>query len=334
MIQKRGFSKLGALAGVTTLCVALGASTVMVQAQGTGTGTSTGGAGMTAGAGMALPNCAVTTASVGSMELTEFFGLPGGAASFGQSFGPLPTSGANGGTTTSGNGGGTTTNTNGGGTMTHAPLIVAQGTGTGTGTGGTTTGTGTPGNTGTTTTGTTGTGGTTTTGTGGTTTTGTTGTTGANGGGGASMSLAQTCIRLEVANPSPGSILQPGGYVVEGFAFDPLATQGQGAGISGVQVFLGDPDLGGMVLGSVDNTTSANSASSDAFGTSNSGAAAYGEQFSNAGFRLTVQIPSRVSSISQGNEALFISATALNGDRIGTVAVPIALNLPTAGATR
>ena len=37
-----------------------------------------------------LPNCAVTTASVGTMEVTEFFGLPATGTDFAQSFGLMP----------------------------------------------------------------------------------------------------------------------------------------------------------------------------------------------------------------------------------------------------
>ena len=51
-------------------------------------------------------------------------------------------------------------------------------------------------------------------------------------------------------------MLQPGGYVIEGFAFDPTTPASQGTGIAGVR-FPGDPDEGGTILGSTstDQTT-------------------------------------------------------------------------------
>src|SRR5258706_550515 len=38
---------------------------------------------------------------------------------------------------------------------------------------------------------------------------------------------AQRCIRLELDNPAPGDLVPIGGYVIEGFAFDPNTPTGQ-----------------------------------------------------------------------------------------------------------
>jgi hypothetical protein len=57
-----------------------------------------------------------------------------------------------------------------------------------------------------------------------------------------------TCPVLSVANPSPGDTVTAGGLVISGTAFDPAATQG--AGISRVDLFLGERDQGGTILGS------------------------------------------------------------------------------------
>jgi hypothetical protein len=52
-------------------------------------------------------------------------------------------------------------------------------------------------------------------------------------------------------NPDPGAFLPVGGYVIQGFAFDPAAVGNtEGAGISSIEVFLDDPNQGGQILGS------------------------------------------------------------------------------------
>src|SRR5262245_44532797 len=58
-----------------------------------------------------------------------------------------------------------------------------------------------------------------------------------------------TCqgVRFELANPSPGAFLEPGGLVVEGIALDSRATSGNG--IDRVDFFLGNRDEGGMNIG-------------------------------------------------------------------------------------
>jgi hypothetical protein len=61
----------------------------------------------------------------------------------------------------------------------------------------------------------------------------------------------ERCIRLEVANPTPGDLIPVGGYVLRGFTFDPTARTTQGSGINSVQVFLDDPNQGGSVVGEV-----------------------------------------------------------------------------------
>jgi hypothetical protein len=130
---------------------------------------------------------------------------------------------------------------------------------------------------------------------------------------GVSSSSAQNCVRLQVDNPSPGDLVPVGAYTLQGFAFDPTAPPEVGSGISAVQVFLGDPNTGGQVVGS-------SSGSQSAFGVANERAASFGQQFLNSGFRLTLQIP---SSANGGRQALFVTATA--GQRVGTVAIPVSV---------
>src|SRR2546421_5033149 len=52
---------------------------------------------------------------------------------------------------------------------------------------------------------------------------------------------------LVVANPSPGDMLTPGALVMQGVAFDTVATEG--IGVDRVSVFIGERDYGGAYLG-------------------------------------------------------------------------------------
>jgi hypothetical protein len=52
---------------------------------------------------------------------------------------------------------------------------------------------------------------------------------------------------LDLANPSPGEMLQPGALTVQGEALDPQAAQG--SGIDQITFFLGSRDQGGIPLG-------------------------------------------------------------------------------------
>jgi hypothetical protein len=64
------------------------------------------------------------------------------------------------------------------------------------------------------------------------------------------QSAALNCgsLRFEIANPAPGSALEPGGLVIQGIADDTAATSG--TGVDHVDFFLGPRDQGGLTLGS------------------------------------------------------------------------------------
>jgi hypothetical protein len=71
---------------------------------------------------------------------------------------------------------------------------------------------------------------------------------------GALPALAQTepvldcsAIRFELANPTAGSRIEPGGYVLQGIAVDSRAQQG--TGIDRIDFFLDSRDQGGMNIG-------------------------------------------------------------------------------------
>lgn len=55
-------------------------------------------------------------------------------------------------------------------------------------------------------------------------------------------------IQLTVSNPTPGDQNVPRGLMMSGIAFDRTAESG--TGISHIQAFLGDRNLGGMLIGS------------------------------------------------------------------------------------
>jgi hypothetical protein len=64
----------------------------------------------------------------------------------------------------------------------------------------------------------------------------------------APATTTQSCPVLSIGNPNPGDTITEGGYVISGEAFDPAAQSG--AGISRVDLFLGERDQGGLFLGS------------------------------------------------------------------------------------
>ena len=65
---------------------------------------------------------------------------------------------------------------------------------------------------------------------------------------GAQSAATSTCPALSLENPSPGDLLNFGGYIVAGTAFDPAATEG--SGIARIDFFLGEREAGGLFLGS------------------------------------------------------------------------------------
>jgi hypothetical protein len=55
---------------------------------------------------------------------------------------------------------------------------------------------------------------------------------------------------VDLFNPLPGDVLQPGSYLISGLALDPMASAST-SGIDQVSFFLGDRDQGGLQIGSV-----------------------------------------------------------------------------------
>src|SRR5262245_24488573 len=64
---------------------------------------------------------------------------------------------------------------------------------------------------------------------------------------GAPPTASCTAAILDLSNPSAGDMLQPGGYVIQGLAYDPEAQQG--SGIDSLSIFLDSRDAGGLALG-------------------------------------------------------------------------------------
>lgn len=121
---------------------------------------------------------------------------------------------------------------------------------------------------------------------------------------------------LQIANPSPGAVVPNGDYVISGSAFDPMATEG--AGVSRVDLFLGDRDQGGLFLGSavpgqdsMEGLTSGSTAATQSF-------------------QLTVALP---PTINGSKEFHAYAYSALSGN-VTSVSMPIYVGVsPTPMAT-
>lgn len=105
-------------------------------------------------------------------------------------------------------------------------------------------------------------------------------------------------IQLDLGNPSPGSRVEPGSYVVEGRAVDVRAAQG--SGIERVDFFLGDRNTGGRFLGSAVPGQTPGSASTS--------------------FRATLSLPDLIG----GHDLVAYAHSAVRGQE-GVVSIPIAL---------
>jgi hypothetical protein len=106
-------------------------------------------------------------------------------------------------------------------------------------------------------------------------------------------------IRFELANPGPGSMLEPGGYVLEGVAADQRATQGPG--IDRVDFFLDSREEGGLNIGTVVPGMT-------------------GGPFGPNSFQTTVDLPDMIG----GHDLVAYAHSAVNGAE-SVISVPIAL---------
>lgn len=112
-------------------------------------------------------------------------------------------------------------------------------------------------------------------------------------------------LHFDLANPAAGDRLLPGGYVVEGFAFDSAATAEQGTGVDRVDFFLNNRDEGGVNLGTAE------------LGLPNTTAMA-GSPFGMAGYRLEVTLPDQ-----SGGQTLFAYAHSTITGQEQVLSVPI-----------
>jgi hypothetical protein len=106
-------------------------------------------------------------------------------------------------------------------------------------------------------------------------------------------------IRFELANPDPGSMVEPGGYVVQGVAMDPRA--GQAPGIDRVDIFLDSREEGGTNLG-----TAVPGMTTGPFGPDS--------------FQTTIDLPDMVG----GHNLVAYAHSAFNGAE-SVISVPIAI---------
>jgi len=107
-------------------------------------------------------------------------------------------------------------------------------------------------------------------------------------------------VRFELANPAPGSQLEPGGLVIEGIAMDSRAVQG--TGIDHVDFFLGNRDEGGLSVG-----TAVPGSGPGPFGTFGS-------------FQTTVTLP----RITGGNDLVGYAHSSVTGQEF-IISIPVAI---------
>jgi hypothetical protein len=109
-----------------------------------------------------------------------------------------------------------------------------------------------------------------------------------------------SAIQFEMSNPSPGSRVDPGNYVLQGIAFDSRAEGGPG--IDRVDFFLGNRETGGVIVGHAVP--------------SNAG------PFDTSSFQTTITLPNVVG----GQELFGYAHSAITGDE-SIISVPIALGV-------
>jgi hypothetical protein len=121
---------------------------------------------------------------------------------------------------------------------------------------------------------------------------------------------------VQINNPLPGGLVPSGNIVISGAAYDPAATEG--AGVSRVDLFLGDRDQGGLYLGTAvpgENAMLGLTAGSEA---------------AEHSFQVTVKVP---STMSGGIDLRAYAYSALTGNTT-VLATPIYIAVgPTPGAT-
>jgi hypothetical protein len=106
-------------------------------------------------------------------------------------------------------------------------------------------------------------------------------------------------VHFELANPAPGSMLEPGGLVIEGIAMDSRATEG--VGIDRVDFFLGNRDEGGLSVGmAVPGSTAG--------------------PFGAGSFHTTVDLP----EITGGNDLFGYAHSSITGQEF-VISVPISI---------
>ena len=127
---------------------------------------------------------------------------------------------------------------------------------------------------------------------------------GASVGVGGMTALAQSddcsAIQFEIANPSPGSRVNPGNYVLEGVAVDTRAEQG--TGIDRIDFFLGSRDDGGVIVGHAMPTELG--------------------PFEGSSFATTVTLPNQIGA----HELFGYAHSAISGQE-SVISMPIALGL-------
>jgi hypothetical protein len=112
-----------------------------------------------------------------------------------------------------------------------------------------------------------------------------------------------SAIQFEMANPAPGSRIDPGTYVVQGIALDTRAEDGPG--IDRIDFFLGNREQGGVLLGHAVPGTA------DSFG-----------PFGPNSFQTRISVPNMVG----GRDIFGYAHSAVSGQE-NVIAVPVAVGV-------
>jgi len=116
---------------------------------------------------------------------------------------------------------------------------------------------------------------------------------------------------LVLSNPSSGDLLNAGTVIIEGVAYDPAATSG--SGVDKVDIYLGDRDAGGLLLGSAVPGATINPLVVES-----------GSPLAQAAFSVRADVPSNMS----GSHVLFAYAHSSVTGKDSKVWVPVNVGTP------
>jgi hypothetical protein len=122
---------------------------------------------------------------------------------------------------------------------------------------------------------------------------------------------------LVLSNPSAGDLLNSGTVIIQGVAYDPAASSG--AGIDKVDIYLGDRDTGGLLLGSAIPGETINPLVTES-----------GSRLAQSAFSVRADVPSNMSGV----HVLFAYAHSSITGKDSIVWVPVNVGTPASPTPR